>query len=106
MSRVMEPPDGFCFDLSLRVRSGLIAVQLWPALVDLNSISLAVYRVLGSWGETSRGEVQLKRCSRFSAPLPETSKGHTEMSTACSVRLSKRERRPSAPAKIMLGSGG
>src|SRR5437016_1732519 len=106
MSRVIGPPEGFCFDLSLRVRSGLIAVQLWPPLVDLNSISFAVYSVLGSCGEIRRGEVQLKRCRRFSAPLPETSSGQTEISTACSIRLSKRERKPSAPAKIMLGSGG
>src|SRR5262245_65675117 len=90
MSSVIGPPDGFCFDLSLWVRSGLIAVQLCPWSADLKSISAAAYSVLGSWGEISSGEVQLKRWSSFSAPLPETSSGHTEMSTSCSVRLSKR----------------
>src|SRR6516225_1121101 len=106
MSKVIGPPEGFCLDLSLRVRSGLIAVQLWPASVDLKSLSAAAYRVLGSWGEISSGEVQLKRWSSFSAPLPETSSGQTEISTSCSVRLSKREIKPSAPAKVMLGSEG
>src|ERR1041385_6840673 len=106
MSSVIGPPDGFCFDLSLRVRSPLIAVQLCPALVDLNTISLAVYSVLGSCGETMSGDVQLKRCSNFSAPLPETSSGQTEISTTCSVRLSKRDVNASALAKAMFGSVG
>jgi hypothetical protein len=30
LSPVMGPPDHFCFDLSLRVRSGLIASHVWP----------------------------------------------------------------------------
>src|SRR5580704_13911566 len=96
MSSVMGPPEGFCLDLSLRVRSGLMGVQLWPPLVDLKSISAAEYIVFGSCGETSKGEVQLKRCKSFSAPLPETSSGVTEMSTTCSLRLSKRVIKPSA----------
>src|SRR5216684_1498910 len=106
MSSVIGPPEGFCLALSLRVRSPLIAVQLCPALVDLNTISLAVYRVLGSCGEIIRGDVQLERCSSFSAPFPETSSGHTEISTSCSVRLSKREVNASALANVIFGSGG
>src|SRR5215470_14429132 len=98
MSKVIAPPDGFCLDLSLRVRSELIGVQLCPPFVDLKSISPAQYSVLGSCGEINSGEVQLKRCVSFSAPFPETSSGHTETSTACSVRLSKRVTMASAPA--------
>src|SRR6267143_1459018 len=105
MSRVIAPPDGFCLDLSLRVRSPLMDFQLCPASVDLNTISAAVYIVLGSWGEISNGDVHWKRCNNFSAPLPETSSGHTEISTSCSVRLSKREMKPSDPANTILGSG-
>src|ERR1700739_3810864 len=106
MSSVIGPPDGFCFDLSLRVRSPLIAVQLWPAFVDLNTISIAVYIVLGSCGEIISGDIQLKRCSNFSAPFPETSSGQTEISTTCSVRLSKREVNASPFANVMFGSFG
>jgi len=39
---VKGPPDGCCFDLSLRVRSGLIAVQLAPLFVDLKTRSAQV----------------------------------------------------------------
>src|SRR6266852_4573739 len=106
MSRVIGPPDGFCLDLSLRVRSPLIVFQLCPASVDLNTISAAAYMVSGSCGEISNGEVHWKRCNNFSAPLPETSSGQTEISTSSSVRLSKREMKPSAPANVTLGSGG
>src|SRR5216684_8998768 len=106
MSRVIAPPDGFCLDLSLRVRSPLMDFQLCPASMDLNAISAEAYIVLGSWGEISNGEVHWKRCNNFSAPLPETSSGHTEMSTSCSVRLSKREVNASALAKVIFGSGG
>src|SRR5437660_929016 len=106
MSSVMEPPEGFCLALSLRVRSGLMAVQLCPPLVDLNNDSPAVYSVLGSCGEINSGDVHWKRCSSFSAPLPEGSSGSTEMSVACSVRLSKRVAMYSAPPKMIFGSGG
>src|SRR5580692_132571 len=106
MSSVIGPPEGFCLDLSLRVKSGLIAFQLWPLSVDLKTFSAAEYNVFGSCGETNKGEVQLKRYGSFSAPLPETSRGSTEISTTCSVRLSKRVIKPSASAKTMLGSGG
>src|SRR5262245_57972852 len=37
LSPVTGPPDHFCFDLSLRVRSGLMAVQVWPPSVVRNS---------------------------------------------------------------------
>src|SRR5579864_9655556 len=102
MSRVIGPPDGFCLDLSLRVRSPLIAVQLCPLFVDLKTISIAVYSVLGSCGEIISGDVQLKRWSNFSAPFPETSSGHTEISTNCSVRLSKREVNASPLANVIF----
>src|SRR5689334_9905647 len=106
MSSVMGPPEGFCLDLSLRVRSPLIAVQLCPASVDLKTISAEVYSVLGSCGEMNRGSVHWKRCRSFSAPLPETSSGQTEMSTSCSVRLSKREMKASELANVIFGSVG
>src|SRR5262245_852026 len=37
LSPVIGPPDHFCFDLSLRVRSGLIAFQDWPPSSVLNT---------------------------------------------------------------------
>src|SRR5260370_3272088 len=98
MSRVIGPPEGFCLDLSLRVRSGVMGVQVWPLSVDLKICYDAEYKVLGSWGEIKSGEVQLKRCFRRSAPLPETSSGHTETSTVCSLLLSNRVMMLSAPA--------
>src|SRR5260370_27517759 len=98
MSRVIGPPEGFCLDLSLRVRSGLMGVQLWPLSGDLKICSAAEYKVLGSWGEIKSGEVQLKRCFRRSAPLPETSSRHTPPSTDSSLLLSDRVMMLSAPA--------
>ena len=32
LSLVIGPPEEICFDLSLRVRSGLMAFQLWPSI--------------------------------------------------------------------------
>ena len=61
MSSVIGPPEGFCFDLSFLVRSGLIGVQLCPWSVDLKTISPAVYKTLGSCGEITIGYVQAKR---------------------------------------------
>src|SRR5260370_896330 len=57
LSLVIGPPEAACFDLSLRVRSGLIIVQLIPPSVVLNSTSPAKYRVLGSCGENTIGSV-------------------------------------------------
>jgi len=57
MSLVSGPPLGFCFDLSLRVRSPLIAVQLCPSSVDLNTHSAAVYITSGLCGESISGEI-------------------------------------------------
>src|SRR2546427_12865482 len=37
LSPVIGPPDHFCFDLSLRVKSGLIASQVCPAFEVLNT---------------------------------------------------------------------
>ena len=37
LSPVIGPPDHFCFVLSLRVRSGLIAFQVWPPSSVRNS---------------------------------------------------------------------
>src|SRR5882672_2699026 len=42
LSPVIGPPDHFCFDLSLRVKSGLIAFQDWPPSSVLN-------RTLAAW---------------------------------------------------------
>src|SRR2546426_12433781 len=42
LSPVIGPPDHFCFDLSLRVRSGLIAFHDWPPSSVLN-------RTLAAW---------------------------------------------------------
>ena len=42
MSSWIGPPDGCCFDLSLRVRSFEIAVQVLPSSLDRHTIWLAV----------------------------------------------------------------
>src|SRR5262245_54826496 len=51
LSLVIGPPEGFCFDLSLRVKSGLMPVQKWPSFVVLNKTLLPAYSVLESCGE-------------------------------------------------------
>ena len=40
-----EQPDAPCFDLSLRVKSGLITSQLCPSFVDLKSTFAPAYSV-------------------------------------------------------------
>src|SRR2546428_13973804 len=61
LSPVIGPPDHFCFDLSLRVRSGLIAFQDWPPSSVLNSTLAAWSTTLGSCGETWMGAVHWQR---------------------------------------------
>src|ERR1043165_1021264 len=56
VSFVIGPPDDACFDLSLRVRSGLMICQLLPSSVDLKSTLAAVYSVFGSCAEKSNGK--------------------------------------------------
>src|SRR5579864_9642089 len=57
LSLVMGPPEDCCLLLSLRVRSGLMMVQLMPPFVVLNSTSPAKYMGCGSWGENTIGSV-------------------------------------------------
>ena len=64
MSSWIGPPLGSCFDLSLRVRSGLIGFHVAPWSVDLNSTLPPRYTVFQSFGATTIGEVQLKRYFR------------------------------------------
>jgi hypothetical protein len=45
LSPVIGPPDHCCFDASLRVRSALIAVQLWPPSAVRNSTLAPWYTV-------------------------------------------------------------
>src|SRR5439155_22135644 len=52
MSFVSGPPLGCCLDLSLRVRSPLICVQLCPSSVDLKTHSPAAYSTSGLCGES------------------------------------------------------
>src|SRR5262249_10319499 len=56
MSWVSGPPLGCCLDLSFRVRSPLICVQLRPSSVDLKTDSPAVYNTSGLCGESISGE--------------------------------------------------
>src|SRR2546426_9848881 len=60
----MGPPLVTCFDLSLRVRSGLIAAQCSPPSVVLNTTLPPNRTTFASVGETSIGVVQLKRYCR------------------------------------------
>src|SRR5260370_30844172 len=57
LSFVIGPPEACCFCLSLRVRSGLMLLQLIPASVVLKSTSPAKYSVFGSCGENTIGSV-------------------------------------------------
>src|SRR3954462_13223223 len=61
LSPVIGPPDHFCFDLSLRVRSSLTGFQLRPSSLVTNSLLLAWYTVRGSCFETTIGAVHWKR---------------------------------------------
>ena len=61
MSYSIGPPLVTCFALSLRVRSGLIAVQCSPPSVVLNRTLAPRYTVFASRADTAMGEVQLKR---------------------------------------------
>src|SRR2546425_2658075 len=65
ISYLTGPPLVTCFALSLRVRSGLIAVQLAPPSLVLNTTFPPKYTTLASLGETAIGDVQLKRYFRF-----------------------------------------
>src|SRR5213594_4400239 len=70
----MGPPLVTCFDLSLRVRSGLITLQCSPPSVVLNTTLPPTSTVFASEAETSIGVVQLKRYLRlagFISPTPE-----------------------------------
>src|ERR1700687_354439 len=57
LSLVIGPPEACCFCLSLRVRSGLMMLQLIPASMVLNRTSPAKYKVFGSYGENAIGPV-------------------------------------------------
>src|SRR5712672_2508233 len=76
LSLVIGPPEACCFCLSLRVRSGLMMLQLMPASVVLNSTSPAKYRVLESCGENTMGSVHWKRCFTSAAAHPMGFTGH------------------------------
>src|SRR6202049_984076 len=76
LSLVIGPPEAACFALSLRVRSGLMIVQLIPASVVLNNTSPAKYNVLGSWGEKTIGSVHWNRCLTSAAAHPIGFTGH------------------------------
>src|SRR5579884_139343 len=45
LSLVIDPPEEACFDLSFRVRSGLMMLQLIPSFVVLNRTCAAKYKV-------------------------------------------------------------
>jgi len=50
-SLVMGPPESCCFDLSLRVRSGLMVSQEWPPSFERKSTCAGVVQNVGSCGE-------------------------------------------------------
>ena len=82
----MGPPEDTCFDLSLRVRSGLMIVQLMPLSVVLNSTSPAKYIVWGSCGEKAMGSVHWKRCLTSPADQPIGFTGQGLMACSSPVR--------------------
>src|SRR5258708_38662128 len=73
----VSPPEMPCFDLSLRVRSGLITCQLLPPSVVTCTNWLPTYTRLWSNGEIVIGNSQLKRDFRFSAGEPTVVSGQT-----------------------------
>src|SRR5438309_10082398 len=107
LSLVIGPPDGPCLLLSLRVRSGLIACQLCPSLLERNSTWAAMNRSLGLSGATTIGNVHWKRYLRFAAPQPIGLSGQALIVRSCPVRWSYRVMSPSSlPAETMSGSSG
>src|SRR5438477_12514031 len=85
LSLVIGPPEAICFDLSLRVRSGLMIDQLIPPSFVLNNTSPAKYIVLESCGEKAIGSVHWNRCLTSAAAQPIGFTGHGL--TACSSRV-------------------
>src|SRR5512143_3920171 len=77
MSPVIGPPDHCCFDLSLRVRSGLIAVQVAPRSVVRNSTFAPWYSTFGSCGESAIGALHWKRYFASLAGVADGSRGYT-----------------------------
>src|SRR5450432_1096192 len=84
----VRPPEIFCFDLSLRVRSGLMIVQLFPPSVVWCTNWLPTYTVLWSCGEIVSGKVHWKRNLTLSAGVPVVACGHTSTEWTLFVRTS------------------
>src|SRR6266853_1556481 len=68
LSLVIGPPEGPCFAVSLRVRSGLITCQLRPSVTDLKSTCAPMYRSFGFVGDSTMGKVHWKRYLSAAAP--------------------------------------
>src|SRR5438876_11750648 len=94
LSLVIGPPDGPCLLLSLRVRSGLIACQHCPSLLERNSTCAAMNRSLGLSGTTTMGNVHWKRYFRLAAPQPIGLSGHALLARSCPVPWSERALSP------------
>ena len=90
LSFVIGPPEGPCFAVSLRVRSGLITCQLRPSLTDLKSTCAPMYRSFGFVGDSTMGKVHWKRYLSAAAPHPMGLSGQAFTAHACPVRRSKR----------------
>src|SRR5581483_12408276 len=94
LSLVIGPPDEPCFDLSLRVRSGLMTSQLCPSLADLKSTLPPAYIVFGSCGEKTMGKFHWKRYFKSAAGWPIGLSGHGLTLRSWPVRWSRRVIKP------------
>src|SRR2546422_365469 len=90
----MGPPDTPRVVGSCRVRSGDMAVQLCPSLVDLNSTLAPVYSTCASCGEIKSGAVHWKRYFPSPAGWPSGLSGQGLMIRKKPVRWSTRARKP------------
>ena len=90
LSLVIGPPEGPCFDVSLRVRSGLITCQVCPSSIDLNRTCAPMNKSAGLSGDSTMGNVHWKRYLMSRAPQPIGLSGQAFTARAWPVRRSKR----------------
>src|SRR5256885_1424769 len=109
MSYSIGPPLVTCFDLSLRVRSGLIAAQCSPPSVVLNTTLPPNRTTFASLGETSIGVVQLKRYCRSAGFLSCTPERYGRMERVTpvfrSTRVTLRSCDSTKSTLVSLGAG-
>src|SRR5215469_17368632 len=104
----MGPPLNTCLDLSLRVRSGLIACHVAPASPERNKTLPPTKTSLPSVGEVVMGEVQLKRYFKSDCLISSTVKRYGRMRRRAPVSRSTTSITPfceSAYTRLVLGPG-